>query len=615
MSNCLKVENIEREDRDQREEPNDNKESCTSHELPSVEANGIKVSIETINLIDTPPEVLPKPVIERPSYQVHLDWFEVGHKRLKPGVYWHDLKDGENTDDWICSPLIVEAITSSPNDDEYGRLLRFINSNGRWRSWAMPMRMLKGRGDELLGELLDQGLEIHRKKRADVANYIMLQKPKMRIIAATSIGWHDDAFVLPNTVIGHDNVVFQSEVAGENEFTTSGTLEEWQDNIGKLCEDNPSLILGISTALAGPLLKPLGRQNFGVHLKGDSSSGKTTIAENSAGIWGGPSFMRSWRSTTNGLEGIATSRNDTCLVLDEIGEVNPHEIGNTVYMLNNGHGKQRSSQEGTAKKIKRWRLPIISTGEKSLAGIMSEIGKVPQTGQEVRMLDIPASFRFGVFNNLHGFASGRHLSDHLKKMRSKYFGQVGPAFIKALMNDKRDHSDFLYQITQELSENVTSNMGGRAAGTFALIGLAGELGIEYGLLPWKPGSAIVEISEIFTRWTEQGKSSTEDEKILQSVRAFILSHGDSRFSPTHVVDSRIHTRAGWYEDNDDRRIYMLTSAALKEASGGFDPPRACRALENAGWIAAKDSDGRFTKRTYIQKMNHRLYHICMKDDI
>ena len=37
-------------------------------------------------------------------------------------------------------------------DNNFGRLLRFRNTVGRWREWAMPMELLRGSGDELRGE-------------------------------------------------------------------------------------------------------------------------------------------------------------------------------------------------------------------------------------------------------------------------------------------------------------------------------------------------------------------------------------------------------------------------------------------------------------------------------
>src|SRR5690606_40758644 len=112
-------------------------------------------------------------------------------------------------------------------------------------------------------------------------------------------------------------------------------------------------------------------------------------------VWGGPDFIRTWRATSNGLEGIAAALSDTALVLDEIGEADGREIGATVYALGNGTGKARASRNGTARRPYRWRIAILSSGERSLAAHMSEAGHRPKAGQSVRLLDIPAKRQIG----------------------------------------------------------------------------------------------------------------------------------------------------------------------------------------------------------------------------
>ena len=77
-------------------------------------------------------------------------------------------------------------------------------------------------------------------------------------------------------------------------------------------------------AFAGPLLGLIGREGGGFNFYGQSSRGKTTLAEASASVWGKggrPGFVRSWRSTANALEATAALHTDTLLVLDELSVV------------------------------------------------------------------------------------------------------------------------------------------------------------------------------------------------------------------------------------------------------------------------------------------------------
>ena len=161
----------------------------------------------------------------------------------------------------------------------------------------------------------------------------------------------------------------------------------------------------------------------------------------------------------------------------------------------------------------------------------------------------------------------------------------------------------------------------RAASRFALYALAGELAIQWGILPWPKGEALNAAAEGYRLWREaRGGGFTEDRQILEAVHDFITRHGDGRFSrkAKDGVEQRedpIQNRAGWWLDMDEKgRIYMFTPEALKEATKGQDILRALAALDRAGWICERDSEpGKRSKKTYIGKRRLPLYWILPGD--
>lgn len=597
---------------EQREQVNPSNDYGCSQADNKLENNENKLLTKIEVPLDAPPNKAQTPKIKRPCYMTHCDWVEVNGKQLNPGLYFHDENGGTTVDEYICSPLMVIAITSSTDDDDFGKLLRFIDSNGQWHEWAMPMRLLKSNGDELRGELLHQGATFNPKKRPLLIDFLMNAKPKRRVTAANRVGWHGSTYVLPDQVIGQDDVVFQSEIAGESDFSTLGSLEGWQQDIGRLCAGNTALMVSVSAALAGTLLKSLNRQQGGgVHWVGDSSTGKSTVAEISASMWGPPEFIRSWNTTANGCEGIAAQRNDNCLILDEINEASPYEVGKITYMVVNGQGKQRAGCAGNARKIHRWRTITISTGEKTLESIMKEVNQRINSGQAVRLLNIPTNFKYGAFDNLHEFSDGRSLSDHLKTARLNNYGHAGIAFIKKLIDENRKLPDLLNEETKKFLEITTENLEKRAASFFAIIALAGELGIEYGILPWKKGSASNAALIAFKRWQAfQGPAQTEDQKILQAIDSFINRYADSRFSD---INGAVLNRAGWYKNVEGKRIFMFTGDGLDEAGGGYDRKRIVESLLRHKLLVDKDDD-RFTKKTRINSTTVNLYYVRQKED-
>src|SRR5690606_19744583 len=91
----------------------------------------------------------------------------------------------------------------------------------------------------------------------------------------------------------------------------------------------------------------------------------------SISVWGGPAFRRTWRVTSNGLEGAARMHTGTMLALDEVGECSPKDLYESAYALCNGHGKTRSNIRGEARQVARWRVFVLSTGEVTITSRMA----------------------------------------------------------------------------------------------------------------------------------------------------------------------------------------------------------------------------------------------------
>jgi putative DNA primase/helicase len=575
--------------------------------------------VDTLNIPNAPSKDECPRVAKRPSYAVYDTKTGYGG----PGLYWHGTRgtgdNVENVDYWVCSPIHAEATTASERGEDFGLYLRFLNSRWEWREWAMPMSLLKGSGEEMRGELLNLGMRISPEHRAKLTRYLMQQHPKREVLAATRTGWHGPkCFVLPHKKMGQGDVIYQSPYAVHDEFSTDGTLQGWQREIGQRCKGNAMLQLAICAALAGPLLERLHRTGCGIHFVGDSSTGKTTALHAAASIWGSSDFIRTWRATANGLEGAAAALNDTALILDEISEADAREVGAIVYALGNGVGKSRGAKTGGAKAVSRWKLILLSSGERSLTATMLEGGKRIKAGQEVRLLDIPCKRTYGVFDTLHD-DNGRVMSDAMRTAAKTHYGHIGPAFIGKLIEDKNDLSADIaaYMTLRQFSHK--ESIEGRAATHFALFALAGELGIEYGLLPWDRDEALNAAAIGYQLWREfRGQGQTEDIQILQAVEDFLAKYGDSRFSNYADGDTGIRDRAGWWKwervhgHEEEARTYMFTPTGLREALQGFDFKRALDALDNAGWIVERDA-GRTSKTTRALGKKGRLYYVRISD--
>ena len=554
--------------------------------------------------------------IERPSYVVHEEWTAFG----KPGVYYHGMTAGSEKkppvaiDQYICDPLYIDAGSCDPNQNNFGLMLRFRNRRGNWRKWLMPLEMLKGSCEDLRGQLLSQGLSINPHTRNQLPTYLQALPPKKNIESALRVGWYDDCFILPDQVIGNrDDIYFQSSHAVSADYGQRGTLEDWQVKISRYCIGNPLLIFQVSAAFAGPLLRKCHIDYAGFHIPGDSSSGKSTGQEISCSVCGGESFGQSWKATANGLEAAAVLHNDGLMALDELSDSDPNEVNQIIYALGNGTGKQRANADGTAKPVHKWRIVLLSNGEKTLAAHLEQKGLAPKAGQAVRLAEIPVFGKFGAFDELHGMESGRLFADTLKANTKKYYGTAGIAYLKKLVVAATDFGGLLELANQAF---ITSDMEPqelRVARTFALVALAGELATNYGVTGWQKGDAKAAAIECFKQWRQQrGTGSTEHKEILEKIRDFTERYGDTRFTSKSADSIPKTDRAGWYDSHEGERVWLFTTGGLKEATKGYDIKRVILALKQAGWLIVGGDGNKKQHRIVGTGVKPWLYEVIIK---
>ena len=581
------------------------------------------------NVINLRPEA-PKVEPDRPCWGVYEHWVtnEKG-RRLKPGVYWHGFKrsagdddsdddkaDRPITDEWIATPVTVAARTTNSDDGSEGRYLRLLTDSGP-KDWIIPMEVFGGSGEDARRTLFGMGVIIALKKRGQFMEYLLDQRPAEVFATTCRPGWHESgAFVLPGRTIGSDKVRYQASAKGQNLFSVRGSLDGWKVEVAAKCEGNPVLTLAIGCALAGPLLSLVGVLGGGVHLVGDSSSGKSLAQLIGSSVWGDPGiFAASWDMTKGGLEIEASSRNDTMLPLDEIKRADPKRVQEMAYSLANGQGKGTMTRDREARGKLSWRLLALSSGERSLSEHAAISGNAAHAGAELRMVDVNAGTRtHRAFDELHGL-EGADFHRQLTVAVGANHGHIGPAFVeKLLASDDRPGllEDFAGIRAQFIEDNAQA---GRVADRFAVIALAGEMAIAYGLLPWTPGTALADCQLLYGEWLSRvGGGNAEDRQILAGILDFIDKHGSSRFSDVEdqTPDTKVFNRAGYWEVVGTKRLYLFNKSALTEAAHGHGLARVVKALESAGALAKHDTD-RDSRRTKKYRLpaggSARLYVI------
>jgi uncharacterized protein (DUF927 family) len=549
-----------------------------------------------------------------------------GFRMNRKGL-WFDVASSEKNPDpppvWIAAPFSVMGQTCTDAGEAWGLFLRWRDRRGYLHQRAIPRRLIHRQGNEIAEELEHAGLACGSDSRAHelLKRFIGAVTVSRSLRCVARIGWHQTevapVFVLPDGEAfgrGAADVILQSEYARSDvAYRAAGKLADWKAKVAGPAVGNDRLVLFIAAAFAGPLLDVLSEPSGGVHLVGNSRTGKSTAAILAGSVWGKPSSdaqMRTWRGTSNGLEATATDTSDALLILDEMGQADAREVGDVVYMLANESGKQRAARSGGARSRQSWRTLFLSTGETTLAQKMGEAGKRTMAGLEVRLINLPADAGagLGVFQQLHGRPNAATLAEEMKSAAFANHGTAARAYLSRLAQDRSANATELRQTLDEMraafiAKHVPLEAAGQVrsvAARFALIGAAGELARDYGVLPWPAEEARRAAGACFAAWLAHrgGAGSSEDATALAQVRAFLEAHGESRFtllmtSPDgadYAPDvARTVNRAGFRRrvgaGEDMRWEYLVQPETWKaDVCKGLDASRVAELLHQRGFL-------------------------------
>lgn len=361
------------------------------------------------------------------------------------GVYYHtfDTDKSGNVTEKPPQRLSDAIYLIGYGIDDAGKHYRVIQWTDRLqrerKTTALPMSDIGTNWGQLQG--MGIAIVANRRKRELLADYLMTEGAKTRHLITNQAGWvaNNSAYVLPSgEVITADEkdaprIIYNGDTSQAQYYGTRGTLDDWQQQIARYAAGNSRLCLVLGVAFAAPFMRLLDIEGGGFHLFGDSSDGKTTAAKVALSVWGKADDLKlSWEGTGHGFSNIANAKNDNLMVLDEIGQASPRVVAHTAYSVINGTGKVQGAKEGGNRHINRWRVLVLSTGEKTLEGFLKAGKGEWHAGQANRLPSIPASAGkgYGVFDTLHDQPNGAALSEHLSHVSNKFYGVAGVAFIK-----------------------------------------------------------------------------------------------------------------------------------------------------------------------------------------
>lgn len=474
----------------------------------------------------------------------------------------------------------------------------------------VPANIGELRSSELTSLLVANGLKTDESlgRHDDLLALFKRSAPTGNIKIVPVGGWQADrrTFVFPDKAYGPGagDAEYRIERSSDHRFHVAGTFEAWQSEVAAPCLGNDLLIFAMSTAAAAPFAGVIPNLPGFFNLEGLTSSGKSTALHVAGSFWGGSNstlgYAGSWNTTANALIGRAIQNNDALTCLDELGTARAKDVAESVYQISMGQGRarMRASKAGTIENatLERFNALALSTGELSIEAKVGEGGGTFKGGQDIRAINIVVGDETGlpIFEEFHDASDARDFSETIGGNARAIYGHAARSYVEQIAADHAKALSRLTEIALKWTEkHVLKDLPSeirRAAARFAAVAGAGELAIEFGILPWPKGTVYKSVGRIFLHWLGGRSIKPKDQQVGEDKLRTLLARNDSRFAREVRGDgggsiwSNLANRFGILTSIDGVDCYAVSQDVIKHELRDTNVPALLKQLVAAGVI-------------------------------
>ena len=367
--------------------------------------------------------------------------------------------------------------------------------------------------------------------------------------------------------------------------------ERWTREVAARLTGNPLALFVVCAMFAAPLLKVVGAESAAFNLSARTSQAKSFLVQLALRVWP-QRDLHSWSATRASIDDACLAANDGVLGADEVPQGRVAKIAPQIFAVINSIRRAARLAPGAEREPTTWRVMLITTSElpfwdQAVAEARRVQGHLPtnrlslpvQEGTFVRLVDIGGKDQT-IWRSAHGHADTPAMLTALDIASQETAGVVGPAFaeklIIALSRQPGGFRAVFEKRTRELAEALGITAGSapspetRVMRHFAVVLLAGEMAVRFGLLPQTPQqvrAAVLEAADSWARIRCLGKHRMAEDP-LAAIRVWAwprlgkdLREVDAARRP---VDRKPWGARGWFNEEH----YFLPRETLK----GFVPP-------------------------------------------
>ena len=363
-----------------------------------------------------------------------------------------------------------------------------------------------------------------------------------------TLGWYNDGFVLGGYLID-GNGSRPAHVNNNSMLSTmapKGDVGAWTRAMAVL--DRPGLEMHQFIVLAsfGSILHELGGVTSAVvSAVGQSGYGKTLSSRVGLSIYGSPDILiQAGNATDAAVQERASRHRNIPYLLDEVTNMDPKRLGQLIYMLADGRGRERSGKDLELKSPPSWWCVPIITGNHP---ILDQPQHIIQEAHRRRVVEIH-------FDTEIDGETARHVNDVIQSN----YGVVGVDFIRAIAGQRDRVPDWWRAVVDDLTQRYPNIPSANRHALWLLAGatMGGRIAKQLGLIGWDVDAVVDRVANQLS--DDVKETSAEIDRLRDAVVEFIAAY--SKHISEWRVDSK--TNMGTIVDDPVGRILDDDRVAL-----------------------------------------------------
>ena len=451
------------------------------------------------------------------------DWFIT-----QKGVYRTvEGEDGSIEKIWACSvPVWGQTFrtrmgeTDTDNDEAMVEL-RWKRPDGKWRRNLLPLsligsgsKMMEWAGAQGLGTLISN-LKVWNMYISELTNDLLRRQSVTAYYAR--LGWHNDykEFVLGKRMITVDGAV-DAKIERNGPLARldkMGNLDEWKSAVDVL--NKPGYEAHMFCVLAGfgaPLLSLMDVSGAAVSLAGASGRGKTLAAKAALSIFGNPDdLFQAADATVNSVDMHLATLHSVPYLMDEVTSLPDKRIGQLLYMIANGRGKDSLTRTRSWREGGNWRTLAFFTTNRPIMDAGQDTLTEAQRNRAIELV-------------VHNPIDSSDAADVYQGL-SKHFGTAGEPFLQYVIQN----TDQVRKLFNASLDKIKASFGEMDAQRFGVWALAaamtgGMIARKLDLVQCDPEEVVLKVVPVLRQQADN--TLTPEEQFIEIVREWLSRESD-----------------------------------------------------------------------------------------